>query len=269
MKYLFSIVLILISTSIFSQQNNLLKTRTAPTFTLMLNLNYNQAMGQFAGTYNDVFRSEQFIGGRNLGADKGFGGLIVAKKSISKYFRASFGLQYNRLVSFLFSNKNPTDLGEGKYNMFSASIGLENNFTPIHRIKLYAGADALFSMINGKATVWVENRATSNPYTYQLKINNSFRIGAAINAGAEYLLNNNVGLNLGFRYNFVNLLLRNSDPGTDSTQINLVDDDDPNNTGAIPIPYVGKKQIAYISVTAGVTLYWGINDKKYIIKKVN
>ncbi len=269
MKYIFSTILILISVSLFSQ-SNLLKTRTAPTFTLMLNLNYNQAMGQFAGTYNDVFRSEQFIGGRNLGADKGFGILVVAKKSISKYFRANFGLQYNRLVSFLFSNKNPTDLGEGKYNMFAASIGLEDNFTPIHRIKIYAGADALFSVINGKATIWVENRGTANPpYTYDIKIKSAFRIGAAINAGAEYLLNNNVGLNLGFRYNFVNLLLRNSELGTDSTNINLVDDDDPSNTTANPIPYVGKKQIAYISITAGVTLYWGINDKKYIIKKAN
>ncbi len=53
--------------------------RSCPDFTLQFNINYNQAMGQLAGTYNDDFRSDQFINGSSLGADKGLGGSLIGK----------------------------------------------------------------------------------------------------------------------------------------------------------------------------------------------
>jgi hypothetical protein len=231
--------------------------------TLQFNLNYNQAMGQLAGTYNDDFRSDQFLNGRSLGADKGLGGNIRAKVKIDNmgHFRLLLSGHYNKISSYLFKKIGIADTGESNFNIFSTGFGLENNFTPNHKMKLYLGAEALFSIINGKATIWVENKPNT-PYTYGIKINNSFRIGGMLEGGAEYLLNNKVGLNLGFTLTHCNLFLKNGENPNSLYEMNLIDND-----GNPPFTYAGKKQFVFLLISAGVCIYWGVNEKRYILSK--
>ena len=236
----------------------------APSFTFQLNLNYDQAMGQLRGTYNDDFRSEQFINGRSFGSNKGFGGNILAKvASPNDHIRFTASASYNRMLTYLFGKKALADVGESKFNIYSLGIGLENNFTPNHRVKLYVGGEILMNLINGTAELWVENRG-GTPYSYDVKIKNSTRYGAALSAGAEYLMSENFGFNLGFKITHANLFKKEAKPSDNQYEINLNDDDSNSDP---PLPYSGKKQIVFLSVVTGVSFYLGISEKKYILPK--
>jgi opacity protein-like surface antigen len=236
----------------------------APYLTLQLDLHYNQAMGQLQGTYNDDFRSDQFINGRSLGSDKGFGASFVTKIApFNKHLRITISASYNQMLTYLFGKKQLADVGESKFNIYNAGLGLENNFTPNHRVKLYLGGEALLSMINGTAQLWVENRG-GTPYSYNIKIKNSFRIGVAILGGAEYLMSDNFGFNLGFKLTHANLFLKEAKASGNDYEINLVDD--ASNTNP-PVPYSGKKQIVFLSIITGIDFYWGISEKKYILPR--
>src|SRR6266545_2100382 len=88
----------------------------APYLTLQFDLHYNQAMGQLQGTYNDDFRSDQFINGRSLGSDKGFGASLVTKFApFDKHLRITVSASYNRMLTYLFGKKQLADVGESKF----------------------------------------------------------------------------------------------------------------------------------------------------------
>jgi hypothetical protein len=237
--------------------------RSCPDFTLQFNINYNQAMGQLAGTYNDDFRSDQFINGRSLGADKGLGGDMIGKIKLDNigHFRLIFSGHFNKVSSYLFKKSGIADVGETKFNIYSAGFGLENNFTPDHRMKLYLGAEALISMINGSATIWVENKPNT-PYTYGVNIGNSIRMGGILLGGIEYLVNNSFGLNLGFNITYANMFMKNGENPNSLTDIKLIDDD-----GNPQFAYSGKKQFVFLTISAGISIYWGVVEKRYIYSR--
>ncbi len=241
--------------------------KSAPTFTLQINANYNQTFLDFNGTYNNDFHSDDFMKGQALGADKGYGATITSKLALDKLGkeRFNFSLSYNRALSYLFGRSNSVqDNGQTTINMMTAGLGIEHNFTPNHKFKIYLGGEATGTLINGTGTVWVENRNDSaGAYSYGIKITNSFRIGAAIFGGTEYMLNNRVGLSIGFKYNFVNLLLKSAKQTDDpnSTSFPLRDKYDAN------VRYSGDKNLAYISIMAGIDFYWGIREKRYVINR--
>lgn len=248
-------------------QNPRLRTvmvlRSCPDFTLQFNINYNQAMGQLAGTYNDDFRSDQFINGRSLGADKGLGGSLIGKIKLDNigHFRLIFSGHFNKISSYLFKKSGIADVGETKFNVYSAGIGIENNFTPDHRMKLYLGAEALISMINGSGTIWVVNKPYT-PYTYGLNIKNSIRLGGILLGGIEYLINNHFGVNLGFNITYANMFMKNGENPNSLYDIKLIDDN-----GNPQFTYSGKKQFVFMTISTGINLYWGVIEKRYILAK--
>ncbi len=237
--------------------------RTAPTFTLQLNLNYNQSVLELAGTYNDDFRSVDFLKGETFGTDKGFGANVTSKLALNSKgsLRLVASLSYNRLMTYLFGKSALADFGETKFNTFSGGVGLENCFTPNYNFKLYGGGEFLASTINGKGTIWVENR-TGTPYSYKINIKNSFRLGFSIYGGTEYLLTNELGANLGFKFTLSNLFLKESDNTSDSTDF-ILEDGNPDSPGR----YMGNKNFAFFSVHFGLCFYWGIIEKKYELFK--
>lgn len=260
-----------LSLSVFSQDitpklKKVMLIKTSPEFTLQLNLNYNQAMGQLAGTFNDDFQSDQFIQGRSLGADKGFGLNVTGKYKLDNmgHIRLLFSGQYNRIVSYLFTGKkNISDLGSSKFNILSGGIGLEDNFTPNHKVKIYLGAEALFSWINGGAKIWVKDLTNIEySYTYDMNILSSFRIGGVLHGGAEYMLNSNTAFNLGFNLTHANLLLRNSENSGNIYETPLVDDE-----SSPSFTYSGKKNLTFITISAGVCFYFGVYEKRYVLTK--
>lgn len=239
--------------------------RTAPKFTLQVNLNYNQSYLDFNGTYNNDFHSDDFINGKTLGADKGYGIMVTSKiplNSIGK-LRLNISLNYNRIQTYLFGNNYQlVDVGKTKFNLMTLGLGIEHNFTANHKFKIYMGVEGTGTFLNGTGTIWVENRG-STPYSYDIKIKNSFRIGASVSAGTEYMLTDRFGVSMGFKYNFVNLLLKNAEQTADpqSTEFPLRDKYVPN------VLYSGDKNLAYISLLGGVNFYWGVTSKRYLIKR--
>jgi len=259
------VVFFFCGTFLFAQTQKVIVVKSFPKFTLQVNLNYNQSFMEFNGTYNNDFHSADFISGAALGADKGVGGSVTSKIALSGRgrLRLNLSLNYNNFQTYLFGKNNQlADVGKTSMNIMSFGAGLEHNFTPNYKIKIYLGAEGTANLINGKSTILVENReniCVIGPYTYDVKITNSFRIGAALFGGAEYMLNDKMGLSFGFKYNFANLLLRSAKESSDPNSFPLRDD-------SSTLPYSGKKTIAYISILGGVNFYWGITGKRYVIR---
>lgn len=257
-------VLLMAAGTSFAQPKRVMVVRSAPTFTLQVNAIYNQAFLEFNGTYNNDFHSPDFRNGDNLGADKGLGISLTSKIALSERgrLRLIFSADYSNFQSYLFGKNNLlADVGNSTFNVYSFGVGLEHNFTPNYKFKIFMGAEGTGNMISGKSTNWVYVRGGTN-YTYDLKITNSFRIGAAIFGGTEYMLNDRMGLSLGFKYNVANLLLKDAKQTDDpnATEIPLRDASDSN------VKYAGRKTLAYMSILAGVNFYWGIQQTRYTIK---
>ena len=276
-KVWFLIGILIISTHLYPQTlKKVLIIHSSPSFTLQVNGNYNQGMGQLAGTYNADFQSDQFVLGRNFGATKGYGFDVISKIKLDEigHFRFLTSFFYNRMGSYLFGNKTTiADKGFSKFNVFSFGFGIENNFTPNHKVKVYVGFQPLFSMINGNVTLsaYQYNSVGELTYlktvngadsTYSVHIKNGFRIGAVLTGGMEYMLNESFGLNIGFNFIDANLLLKSAKDSGDPANINLIDDESSSLT-----QYAGKKNFVILNLTAGISFYWGNPEKRYIISQ--
>jgi hypothetical protein len=237
--------------------------RTVPSYTLLFNLNYNQSVLELSGTFNDDVRSQYIYDGQTFGADKGYGAAIVSKISIDErsLFRFNQSVAFNRLLSYTFGDKELADHGKANYNAFTGSLGLEYNFTPSHRFKIYLGGELNASMINGDMTIWFERRG--NPLgdsTASYSISNSIRMGYGFNAGSEYTINKDLGLNFGVKFLNLNAFLRKAEGSNDDAEFKLRDDDNPG------LRFAGKKNFSFYSIFAGVNLYFGVGEKRYKLK---
>ena len=239
-----------------------------PPFTFQFNLNYNEGIGQMGGTYNADFQSEDFINGRTFGATKGFGFDIVSKYQIDNmgHFRITASGMFNRMNSYLFKSKTTiADRGNSRFDIYSIGAGIENNFTPNHKIKLYLGFQPVISIIKGHANLWVFNpeRTPNNQQLdsiYSVSIKTGVRIGASLTGGFEYVVGNGIGVNFGFNLLDANILLKSSEDSGDPYNINLDDNDSPSMN-----MYAGRKNIIILSLTAGISFYWGVDSKRYVL----
>lgn len=133
----------------------------------------------------------------------------------------------------------------------SATIGLENNFTPDRPFKLYMGFEIVPSIINGSAVL------TTDSSDFNLTIKNSFRLGLAVNLGFEYAFTNNFGINLGFKLTHANIFFKESKSSSNANETYL------NDVNVNPtIPYAGWKQFLFGSIYTGVNFYFGMKNKK-------
>jgi hypothetical protein len=73
-------------------------------------------------------------------------------------------------------------------------------------------------------------------------------------------LNEQIGINLGFNLLDANIFLRSAEDTADPYNINL---DDASNSSMKM--YAGSKNIIVISVTAGISFYWGVDTKRYVL----
>jgi hypothetical protein len=209
------LLLVLVSAQVSSQTviRRYMIVRGAPTYTLQFDVNYNQSILQLAGTYNDDFQSEAVLKGESFGADKGFGVGIISKIPIDKkgYIRFIQSLNYNRIQTYTFGAKNNiADVGRSSFNCFTGGLGLEYNFTPAHRFKIYLEAEMNASMINGSMRIWFRNITNPPPTDSSYTITNSFRIGYGIMIGSEFIISSRFGVNIGAKLTNANALLRKS-----------------------------------------------------------
>lgn len=264
-KVLLTAVIVLLAASNLAAQQTVTKrymvVRSTPKYTLQLDLHYNQSILELSGTYNDDYQSVNVYNGQTMGADKGYGGGITSKISLDKWGSTRFtqSLYYNRLLSYTFGDKTTVaDDGKATYNCFTGGLGLEYNFTPTHRFKIYLGGEINASMINGDIKIWFENRGNpEGPSDSSYTVNNSFRMGYGLLIGTEYLVNDKFGLNLGAKLTNANILFKQAEGTNADKEFPLRDDDQPG------LNFAGKKNFAFYTIFAGVNFYFGVTEKRY------
>lgn len=232
---------------------NMTKKGKAPRVTLALNFSYNIGHLDLAANENTSFRKDDFINGSNFGTRYGYGGSLTGKFALHKQgnLRLNVTASYNSFRSNFIISESPE--GKVNYNVFGGALGIENSFNPDRVIKPYIGADIVVSMISGKATY------TTDSADFNLTIKNSVRFGAAFNLGFEYALSNQVGLNLGYRLTYVNLIGKQSKVSSNINEAYLNDEKVTSGTG---IPFAGWKQFLYSAFSAGINFYFGMKNKK-------
>ncbi len=223
----------------------------APFLTLQINGYYNTGLMDLAANDNTYFSKQDFVEGRNFGTRYGYGGSITGKIALQKsgYLRLTVSALYNRFQSNFVISKSPE--GKVAYNVFSGSIGLENNFTPDRKFKYYIGFEIISSLISGDAVL------STDSTDFNLKIKNNFRLGAAASFGFEYAFTNSFGVNLGMKFTHANLLLKESKESANLSETYLND-----NKVNVKIPYAGWKQFFFTSFYTGFNFYFGMKNKK-------
>ncbi|MBZ0202539.1 MAG: hypothetical protein IT281_06565 [Ignavibacteria bacterium] len=258
------ILMMLFSSQLFTQVTQTKRymiVRSTPTYTLQFNIDYNQSVLELSGAYNDDYQSRTVYDGESFGADKGYGASVLSKITLNERGSVRFtqSLTYNRLLSYTFGSKTTVaDNGKANYNCFTGGLGLEYNFTPAHKFKIYMGGEINASMINGDVKVWFENRG-GTPYDESYKVSNSFRMGYGLMVGSEYLVNENFGLNIGVRIINANAFLKDATGTNTDTEFKLRDKADPN------LKFAGarNKSFSFYSILAGVNFYFGVKEKRY------
>jgi hypothetical protein len=231
--------------------------RSVPKFILQLSGFYNSGAMELQG-HNGGFSKNDFLTGKNFGARNGFGTSLTGKLPLHKqgHFWLDFTAGFNRFQSNLVIDN--TKEGKVYYNIFYGGTGIDYIFTPAHRVKYFLGANAVASVINGNAELYFEKTSRYAKSKKVIDIKSSFRIGYAIYFGFEYAFEKNFGMNIGLKFTHANLLLKQSDQVTDTTQTSINDGStDP------PVLFGGWKQFAYTSVFAGVSYYFGVKEKSY------
>ncbi|MCX7877497.1 MAG: hypothetical protein N2510_02525 [Ignavibacteria bacterium] len=247
-----------------SQTNKYMVLRSSPSYTLQLNLNYNQSILELSGAYNDDNQSVTVYDGETFGADKGFGANLISKIALDNRgtFRLTQSISYNRLLTYTFGDKTSVaDNGSATFNCFTGGLGIEYNFTPAYKFKVYFGTEINASLINGETRVWFENRFNPPPTDSSYKILNSFRGGFGLMAGGEYFVSDNFGLHLGVRLINANLIGKQAEGSNDDKEFKLRDAANPN------LKFAGDKDksFSFYSVMAGINFYFGVKTKKYKI----
>lgn len=186
----------------------------------------NAPSGDYGGTTIDYYNGVKY----GLGTGINFGVLFKAKLPV---LRIRAAITYSSLSNSGNSETDkPNSFVEVKQNLFMVSAGPEFGFKiPASTILPYAGLDILFTSIGGETKFQGVARVNSgNTATYSL--NSASRLGIGLGAGAEIKFGKKYALDLGIRYNLVNLLGKKfeelpSDKREDS-YVNLNDDQDPN-----------------------------------------
>jgi hypothetical protein len=230
------------------------RVRTAPQFTLQFNGNFNYGLGELNSNYETVYEVQQFEGGQNFAARIGYGGFVLGKIPFKNYInlRITFFAGANFFMNNRFTSK-VSNTGHIRYQVYSIGAGIENSFTPSFKVKPYFGISLLFNMIMGNAKYINDYEVAKD-----IKIKPSFRIGALVNAGLEYLVSDRTGLNFGINLLSANLLLKQSAVSSSDSEIPLRD-----KRVTFPLFQSGYKQFLFTSFYAGVNLYFGIKERAF------
>jgi hypothetical protein len=230
------------------------RVRTAPEFTLQFNGAFNYGLGELNSNYETIYEVQQFENGQNFAARIGYGAYALGKIPIKNHvnFRITFFAGANFFNNNKFTSKT-SNSGSVKYQVFSIGGGFENSFTPSFKVKPYFGASILFNVIMGHAK-YVNDDTVSKDIT----IKPSFRIGALLCVGFEYLISDRTGLNFGINLISANLLLKQSKTSSSDTEIPLRD-----RRVTFPLFQAGYKQFLFTSFFIGVNFYFGIKERAF------
>lgn len=229
---------------------------TVPKFILQFNASFLSGAMDLAA-HNGGFSVGDFNQGKNFCVRNGFGFNLSGKLPLHKKGNIWLDLTgyFNRFISNLIANN--TSEGKVNYNVFGGGLGIDYNFTPSHRVKYFVGANALFSVINGNATLYYPDVVDT---VHNVNIKSSFRIGYSLFVGLEYAISKDFGINIGLKYSHLNLLLKSHTPVTSYAETTL--NDYPLGEKEYQL-YTGWKQFAYSSAFLGFSYYFKVKAFRY------
>ena len=179
--------------------------------------------GDYGGTTVDFYNGAKY----GLGTGVNFGALAKFKLTV---LTIRGGINYSAHNNSGNSDpENPNSFIEVKQNMLTIFAGPEFSFKiPSSPVLPYLGADLLFTSLSGETTFQGVARVPSGTFS----MSGASRLGLGIGGGVEFHFGKKYALDLGLRYNFINLIGKKfeelpSDARVDS-YTNLNDDQDPN-----------------------------------------
>lgn len=206
------------------------------------NLATNDAYGR--ANYSD----QALVLKDNYGMRWGWGGYLTGKLGVgkSKQDRIYLSFDYKGMTNSDFeSGANKT-----KYDILTFGAGYEYLFAKTNStFRSYYGGGLTGNLISGKYTPGTASM-TNVPLTFE----SSFRIGLEFKSGLEFIIKNNkrnLGINIGGRYNLMNLFNDdNAKPTLGQTEdLNLNDGDDASSGPGF------KRYIGMFSIDVGLNIY--------------
>lgn len=218
---------------------------------------------QFYGGYSVPFADLKGNFGNDFNTWTGNG-----NPDTNTYFMKS-GINYGIYLKFPVKRKSPLHITGGiGFDAFSNSVtyndaggtadidltqshlvivaGGEYNFaTRKSKINPFIGAEAMVNIIGGKLTIVYPTETVS------LTMNSTIRLGIQAGAGLDFVVHNNIGIVIGAKYAFANLIGKSYEADIGSTY-NLGDKEHTNYGISYPA-----KNIQYLHLYGGMSFYFG------------
>ena len=132
--------------------------------------------------------------GFNAGAD--FKYFLGKKRNIGLLLNAAYN-GYNTGTFSNYTPAGPLDGGKVTLNDVRIGIGAEYDFLPLKKANPFVGIDLTGNFLSGKFTP-----ATGT----ELTMNSASRFGLAVGAGVDIMFSKNVGVVIGAKFDFMNLI---------------------------------------------------------------
>lgn len=134
-----------------------------------------------------------------------------------------------------------------KISIFSLTLGAEWMFsTKRSKFNPFLGADINFNLFNGSLV------STSTTTVTTFKLNSAFRMGAGAGGGIDFAFHQNVGIVVGAKYIFANILGKSSSAQS-NTQTYYLNDAAYTDNGSV----YKSRNITFLQFYAGVSFYFG------------
>lgn len=250
---LFALVFLTFAANSFPQVKKI-KSKS-PKLTLTAAISYNMALSKAYGNVTagtmiyDSTIGGYLFNGENYGMQQGGSVMTIFKLAVDKKRRTR--LVWN-LGYTLFYNTAFDNVHKNQWHLFSGSFGIEYNFRPKARFRPYMGFELVYTLMFGGWHNTLYNDEGKKITTIYIKFKPAHRFGMAINSGFEYKINKRVGLTLGYRALWVNVIPKQNkfSNDIDVAYINDAKSDNGIDNGS-------RKQIVYLQLIGGVSWFIG------------
>jgi hypothetical protein len=223
-----------------------------PTATVQFYGGYSMPLADLKGSFGKTFAT--WTGGGNPDSNTYFmkSGVnygIYVKLPISRKSNVNIvgGIGFDA-----FSNYASYDdsLGTGEFDLslsvLSIIIGSEYIFqTKKSKINPFIGAEASINVFGGKLT------AVYPTITNEYSMNSTIRLGFQVGGGIDFVIHNNIGILVGAKYAYANLIGKIYKPDI-GFKYNLGDDEHTSNGATYP-----EKKIMFLHFYGGMSFYFG------------
>lgn len=181
----------------------------------------------------------------DLGMQQGYGAMFLGRFAINKKrsLRITGNIGYN-----FFYNKFDSKLNRTMWNVLNIGPGIEYNFAPKEKERLFVGAELNYSLMFGawQSNITYPDGFVSNIYT---KFKPASRFGAAITTGMEFKLSRRLDLVVAVRGVWSNIFPKQNYTSAEAYSTYLNDSSDKNG-----IVLNGKKDVFFLQLVTGLTL---------------